>query len=134
MGKLFILIAEDDIADGHYALSALQKTNKFNKIVLVNNAQEAITYLSKSDQLPDIILSDLMMPKYNGFDLYKKLKKIDRFANIPFVIYTDILSDSDMVNASELGIDVLQKPLDISEYSILCNTLSNYANSYLGIS
>jgi len=130
MGKLFILIAEDDAVDRYFALSALQKTDHFKKIVLVNNAQEVISYLSKTEQLPDIILSDLMMPKHNGFDLYKKLKKTDRFSEIPFVIYSNSISSFETNKASELGINVLPKPYDVDEYSNLCNTICELAHTY----
>jgi CheY-like chemotaxis protein len=128
MEQLFILIAEDDAVDRHLALAALQKTNHFKKIVLVNNVQEALTYLCKADKLPDIILSDLIMPRRNGFDFFKKIKEIDRLSSIPFVIYTNGISSGDSIKAFELGIKVLEKPfVEMNDYSGLCKTLCDLA-------
>ncbi len=63
-------------------------------------------------QIPDLILSDVMMPKINGFEVFAALRSHPRTASIPFIFMTG----SEMAKALELKADgYLNKPCSVTE-------------------
>ena len=79
------------------------------------SAKEAMIFLSKS--IPNLILLDLLMPNENGFDMLKKIKKLDELKSIPVIIVTAFANKENRMIASDLGAeDVLEKPIDIPAF------------------
>lgn len=63
-------------------------------------------------QIPDLILSDVIMPKLNGFEVFATLRSHPATANIPFIFMTG----TEMEKALELGADgYLKKPCSASQ-------------------
>lgn len=63
-------------------------------------------------QIPDLILSDVMMPKFNGFEVFAALRSHPATASIPFIFMTG----SEMEKALELKADgYLNKPCSVTE-------------------
>lgn len=85
------------------------------KVEKAYSAKEAMVFLSKS--IPNLILLDLLMPNENGFDLLKKIKKIEEFKSVPVIIVTAFANKENRIMASDLGAeDVLEKPIDIPDF------------------
>lgn len=64
--------------------------------------------------IPDLIISDVMMPKKDGLQLCEMLKAQDKTASIPVVLLTASVSEQDKIKGLELGIDVfLTKPFNL---------------------
>jgi diguanylate cyclase (GGDEF)-like protein len=78
-----------------------------------------------SDQLPDVILLDLMMPVVTGFDILAALRADERYRHIPVIVLTSSTNASAKLRALELGAtDFLAKPVDASELALrIRNTL-----------
>jgi two-component system alkaline phosphatase synthesis response regulator PhoP len=57
------------------------------------------------EQVPDILLLDLMLPGVDGLDVAKKLKKDQRFATIPLIMLTAKGEEADIVTGLEIGAD-----------------------------
>lgn len=71
-------------------------------VILAFDGEEGI--VKAADEQPDIILLDLMMPKMNGIDALKHLKKDPKTKKIPVVILTNIGDDQAYVKTTkELG-------------------------------
>lgn len=65
---------------------------------------------------PSIIVSDLVMPGTNGFELYEKVKKRNEFRSIPFVFLTAVDDYYAKKFGSELGSEAyITKPVDLDE-------------------
>jgi CheY-like chemotaxis protein len=68
------------------------------------------------DDLPDLILLDIMMPEIDGFQVCKQLKSNPETANIPVVFLSALTEDEDRQKGLDLGaVDFITKPFDASE-------------------
>jgi len=77
--------------------------------LVAEDGLSAINVLSK--ELPDLILTDLLMPRLNGFELYKMFKEMEIEKNIPFIFLTAKNDDETLNYAMQLGADdFLVKP------------------------
>lgn len=69
-------------------------------------------YIKAINDLPDIIISDIMMPILNGFDMYKKLKLNRMTENIPVIFLSALSSNEDIRRGMNFGVDdYLTKPI-----------------------
>ena len=71
---LKILLIEDDVIEIMKLNRTISKLKLNHKIVEANNGEEALNLLSDKDNLPDLILLDLNMPKINGIEFLGILK------------------------------------------------------------
>lgn len=57
------------------------------------------------DEIPDIIISDIMMPVMNGFECCREIRKNSKTAHIPIMMLTAKTSDADILRSTEIGVD-----------------------------
>ncbi len=93
-------------------------------VELAQNGEDGLEKL-KTFQ-PDAIISDIMMPKMNGFEMFKKVKGCPSTSDIPFLFITGF-SDSHMLQeARSIGIfGILTKPIDIEQIEQRLSELIN---------
>ncbi len=97
-----ILIVDDDENNVYY-LQSLFASQGF-EILTARNGFEALETAKK--EVPDIVISDVLMPVMDGFRLCKEWKKNELLKNIPFVMYTATYTDpKDEKLALSLGVD-----------------------------
>lgn len=118
-----LLIAEDN-ADLRAYLKFLLK--EFD----VHTAENGREALEKLAQLPEcqLIISDLMMPVMNGFELLNAVKSADRWWHIPFIMLTAKVNMRAKLKALRIGVDdYLTKPFSEDELlARIRNLLRNY--------
>jgi DNA-binding response OmpR family regulator len=65
------------------------------------------------ENIPDIVISDVMMPEMNGYDLCNTLKKDDRTDHIPVILTTVLSTQADRIEGLRIGADsYIPKPID----------------------
>ncbi|HEX2534178.1 MAG TPA: response regulator, partial [Chitinophagaceae bacterium] len=64
-----IIVIEDDDDDQEILTEIFRKLDYGNPIIFYKDGNEALAYLNRSDVQPFLILSDINMPKINGFEL-----------------------------------------------------------------
>ncbi|MFA6026493.1 MAG: PAS domain S-box protein, partial [Ignavibacteriaceae bacterium] len=116
------IIIVDDKAENLYLLELLLKGRGYNTISAKNGA-EALD-LARKD-IPNLIISDILMPVMDGFTLCREVKKDKKLYNIPFIFYTATYTDpKDEEFALSLGADrFLLKPLDLKEFIAIVKTV-----------
>jgi CheY-like chemotaxis protein len=119
-----ILLAEDNSNDVELTLTALQKNNIANAVIVVRDGAEALDYLerqgafaNRSGGNPAVILLDLKMPKVDGLEVLRRVKSDDRLKNIPVVILTSSREERDLVEGYRLGVNAyVVKPVRFNEF------------------
>jgi signal transduction histidine kinase/DNA-binding response OmpR family regulator/Tfp pilus assembly protein PilF len=91
----------------------------------VHEAADGVEGLEKAQALiPDLIISDIMMPRLDGYGVAKGLKEDQRTSHIPVVLLTSKSSDESKIAGLELGIDdYLLKPFNARELEIRISNL-----------
>lgn len=106
-----LLIVEDNADVRKYFMMILE--NQYS-IIEAKDGEEG---LNKSfEQIPDLIISDIMMPKLDGFQLCNKIKTDSRTSHIPIIMLTAKATMKDKINGLEIGADdYIMKPFEASE-------------------
>jgi DNA-binding response OmpR family regulator len=94
-----ILLVEDDpfLLDMY---STKFKEVGFN-IIMAQDGEMGLT--KAQEELPDLILLDIVLPKKDGFEVLKQLKSDGKTAKIPVILLTNLGLDSDVKRGLELG-------------------------------
>lgn len=105
-GKVSILIIEDNADVAAYI--GRQLGIKYN-VLYARNGEEGFDLACK--QLPDAIVTDLMMPKMDGMELMRKIHSDELTSHIPIVVVTARVTEADRLRGLEAGADAyLTKP------------------------
>lgn len=127
MKSLKIMLIEDDMIEVMKLNRAISSLQLRHKIIEANNGEEALKALEQKDNLPDIVLLDLNMPKINGIEFLKILKADDRLKYIPTIILTTSNNQRDLLECYKIGIaGYILKPLKYEEYVSKIEKLLSY--------
>jgi CheY-like chemotaxis protein len=109
--KKVVLYIEDDDNDALFFRRAVAKRGLDVDLRIVQNGLEAIEWLSgkgvyadrEAFPIPDVILTDLKLPYYTGFDVLRFVRANPQFQKTPVAIYTSSMLFSDMEKGQSLG-------------------------------
>ncbi len=108
---LSVMIVDDSPSMRHVTTKLIK--NAGWKTVVAKDGLEALEILQSSGELPDIILTDVEMPRMNGYELLAALKQTENLQKIPVIMITSRTSDKHRQKALELGVsEYLTKPFD----------------------
>src|SRR5690242_10240202 len=102
-----ILLVEDSQYDADLTIRALKKVNLANKLVHLQDGQEALDFLFGNNEfsgrdttiLPKVILLDIKMPKVDGIEILRQIKANENTRKIPVVIMTSSKEEQDIINS-----------------------------------
>lgn len=123
-----ILLVEDDKVDAMTVKRALNENNILNKLIIVENGEEAIDHLqNEENEKPCIILLDLNMPKMNGIEFLKVAKNDDNIKCIPVVVLTTSKTDQDKIDSFRLSVaGYMIKPVNYKQFVETMKTIKLY--------
>jgi two-component system response regulator len=123
--EIEILLVEDSMEDAEMTIRALKKVNLANKLVHLEDGQEAIDFLfakgkysdRKLTNQPRLILLDIKMPKVDGIEVLRRIKTDEQMRKIPVVIMTSSAEEKDMLISYNLGVNsYVVKPVDFENF------------------
>ncbi len=118
-----IVIAEDDQEIREYLIQEL--SNNY-KVIGCENGKEALTEVLKT--IPDLLISDIMMPEMDGNTLCSKVKANPATSHVPVILLTAKNRDEDQLEGLETGADAyIIKPFNMD---ILRRTIVNLIHSH----
>ena len=125
------MLIEDDIVDALTVERALGDIDISNKLIHVQNGEEALNYLTDTnEEKPSIILLDLNMPGMNGLEFLEERFKSPELRAIPLVVLTTSKDESDIKASFSYGIaGYMVKPVDYKEFVDLMKVIKEYWSS-----
>lgn len=116
---LTVLIVEDNVDVRKYLRECLQDEYR-----IIESENGLVGFQQAVTEVPDLIVSDVMMPVIDGFELAKKIKEDIHTSHIPIVLLTAKGDEESRLEGLELGVDdYLTKPFNRKELIIRINNL-----------
>jgi len=84
------------------------------EVVTAENGEEGLEKLKTF--APDVIISDVVMPKMSGFEMFKQVKASSEWSSVPFLFITGFQDERVLAEARKIGVfGILRKPIDIEQ-------------------
>ena len=125
MSERVIVLVEDNENDEELTLRAFRKSNIVNRVVILRDGVEALDYFftrgaharRSPDEIAQIVLLDLKLPKIDGLDVLRALRADERTRLIPIVVLTSSAEEQDLVRSYGLGANsYVRKPVDFTQF------------------
>jgi CheY-like chemotaxis protein len=126
--KQTILLVEDDEIDIKSVKRAFDELHITNPLNVTHNGEEALEYLKDGkNKKPGLILLDLRMPRMDGIEFLKVMKKEDELKIIPVVVLTTSKEEEDKIESFNLGIaGYMMKPVSYIDLVEVIRTIKMY--------
>jgi two-component system response regulator len=130
-----ILLVEDNPDDELLTIRAFTRNHIVNAIDVVRDGQEALDYLFCTGpyvhrdpcELPQVVLLDLKLPRIDGLEVLRRVRRDDRLKNLPVVILTSSSEESDIVASYDLGANsYVRKPVDFAAFAAAVREIGLY--------
>jgi diguanylate cyclase (GGDEF) domain len=99
--EIEILVVEDSLTQAEQLKFILEKKNY--KVATANNGIQALDYINKV--MPDLVVTDILMPQMDGYELCQKIKEDDRFNHIPVILLTSLSDTGDVIKGLKVKAD-----------------------------
>jgi DNA-binding response OmpR family regulator len=107
-----VLVAEDD--DDIRALVVYRLERSGYEVVQAQDGEEALRLASECD--PDLAILDVMMPKLDGYEVTRRLRRDDATSRLPVILLTARSQESDVSQGFAAGADdYIRKPFSPDE-------------------
>jgi signal transduction histidine kinase/ligand-binding sensor domain-containing protein/DNA-binding response OmpR family regulator len=117
-GKLILVVEDNKQVRGFI-------TDQFKEnyvLIEADNGQHGFELAQK--HIPDLILTDVMMPVLDGYAMVKQLKNDEKTSHIPVIMLTGKVTQEDKIKGLETGVDAyLAKPFHIDELHLIISNL-----------
>lgn len=127
-----ILLVEDNPGDARLTQEALREGKVYNTLYVVEDGEEAISFLQRTGEYtdcpkPDLILLDLNLPKKNGIEVLREIKKDDELKLIPTVILTTSNAEEDILASYSLYANCyITKPVDLPQFYEVIKSVEDF--------
>ena len=124
--RTFVMVVDDSITVRRVTERLLERNGM--RVITAKDGVDAVALLQ--DQLPDIILLDIEMPRMDGYEVASHVRNDPRLKNIPIVMITSRVGEKHRARAMETGVDdYLGKPYQESELLAAIESLTGDATA-----
>ena len=107
-----ILLVEDETGFSELLANLLRSDGY--EVVVANDGQEGLEKLEEFQ--PDAIISDIVMPRVDGLEMFRRVKLAPKTSSIPFLFISGYQDSTVYDKARKIGVfGILQKPIDIDQ-------------------
>ena len=127
-----VLLVEDDPGDVVMTQEAFEEHKVRNRLTVVSDGAEALSYLRREGQYegaarPDLILLDLNLPRRDGREVLEEVKKDDDLCRIPVVVLTTSAADEDILRSYQLHANAyVTKPVDFDRFTSVIRQIDEF--------
>ncbi|HKB86112.1 MAG TPA: response regulator [Ignavibacteriaceae bacterium] len=122
-----VLLIEDNPGDIRLIQESLKENKFFAELTVISDGEEAINYLNKNDDYPDIILLDLNLPKKDGREILIEIKNNDALKSIPVVVLTSSSAEEDISKSYQNYANCfISKPVDLDNFIRVIKSIENF--------
>lgn len=134
MELIDILLAEDDPGDIELILAAFRANKMAYKIKVVTDGAETLDYIfrrgnyaDRPEHHPKVILLDLKMPRVDGLEILRQVKRDPRLKFIPVVVLTSSQQEKDIEESYNLGANAfVVKPVSFEKFQDMINRITQF--------
>ncbi|GGJ70152.1 response regulator [Deinococcus aquiradiocola] len=127
MPDFTVLLVEDNANEAMLMEEACLMSDQPFRMQLARDGVEAIAALRDERDVPGLVLLDLNMPRMNGLEVLRVMKRDPLLRAVPVVILTNSASPEDVDRCYEAGANAyVTKPLDVLEFFADVQKLLNY--------
>src|SRR4051812_12632583 len=122
--KHIVLYADDDIDDLQFINEAFSRFSNSIELVTVRDGLEAVEYLESFptyQHIPCLIILDINMPRLDGKEALKTIREMERFKDVPVILFTTSSQKIDKEFAKTYNAGFLTKPVDYLELDMIAN-------------
>lgn len=129
---IHVLLIEDNPGDVRLTQEAFRECRSRVRLDVAMDGEEAMRRLQGEGEftglpLPQLILLDLNLPKWNGKDVLKVIKTSERLRSIPVIILTTSTAETDIRECYELHANCyLNKPVDFDQFFELIGHIETF--------
>jgi len=109
------MIVDDEPGVTYTVKHGLESLDSHYTVTCVNNGEACLELLEKN-QIPDLILLDIMMPGMNGMVVLEKIKENPSWRHIPIAFLTATSAHNMKERGRILGDDFIQKPIEVDNF------------------
>ena len=129
---MLVFLVDDDYEDHEIFKMAYDRVVPSYELVTCENGIEALDYFYKNAGFkPDLIFLDINMPRMNGKECAKELRKLPDLEHVPIILYSTHEGQKELEEALVAGANgFMTKPASISEFAVaLKNVITTYFKS-----
>ncbi|MBI4042740.1 MAG: response regulator [Deltaproteobacteria bacterium] len=113
--KKLILVAEDSTTQAEQLRTILEE--HCYEVKIARNGKEALLFAQQI--LPDLLLSDILMPEMDGYALCSEMKRDSRLKEIPVLLVTSLSTPKDIIKGLQCGADSFVRKPYVEDYLLL---------------
>ena len=120
MKSINILLVEDNEGDILLTTEALEECKIINKITIIRDGRAAIDFFEKLEDMnniPDIVLLDINLPKMSGQEVLIYIKNHVKYKQVPVIMLTTSSSEKDIMASYKNHVNCyITKPVDVADF------------------
>ena len=117
---LTILVADDDLGT-RLSISDYLDLSGYS-VITVDNGVDALAMVEKHH--PDLMVTDIMMPQMNGYELVRRVRQLSAFRLLPVILLTERTKTQERILGYQSGCDLyLPKPFELEEIAAAIRNL-----------
>lgn len=124
-----VYLVDDDYEDLEIVQHALSEHTYKGPVVAIDSGKKLIDKLNHTNlsPVPQVIVLDLNMPLFDGFETLKHIRKHPLYGSTPIIVLTASSNKEDEVKSYELGCNFfLTKPSSLNEYDALTKLVKKF--------